>query len=90
LPLIATAMVARLGDAVRRTAHGGRKPGGTICARTTGCTTTCPPTCFLAGRVTSLLAGLGIVVLAGRLARRLAGPRAGLAAALLTAVGAAW
>jgi 4-amino-4-deoxy-L-arabinose transferase-like glycosyltransferase len=44
------------------------------------------PELLLAGRVMSLLAGLGLVLLAGRLGARLGGPRAGFAAALLAAL----
>jgi 4-amino-4-deoxy-L-arabinose transferase-like glycosyltransferase len=44
------------------------------------------PELLLAGRVMSLLAGLGLVLVAGRLAARFGGPRAGFAAALLTAL----
>jgi 4-amino-4-deoxy-L-arabinose transferase-like glycosyltransferase len=41
---------------------------------------------LLLGRVMSLLAGLGVVLLTGLLARRVAGPRAGLLAALAAAL----
>jgi len=85
LPLIATATAARLADPVRRTLRGGRSLADDLRSNN-GMYDDLSPDLLIAGRVTSLLAGLGIVVLAGRLARRLAGPRAGLAAALLTAV----
>jgi hypothetical protein len=78
LPLIATAAAARLSGRV----HDLRP--------LTEMYDDLSPDVLLAGRAMSLLAGLGIVLLAGRLAHRLAGPeagpRAGLAAALLTAL----
>jgi 4-amino-4-deoxy-L-arabinose transferase-like glycosyltransferase len=44
------------------------------------------PELLLTGRVMSLLAGLGLVLIAGLLATRFGGPRAGFAAALLAAL----
>jgi 4-amino-4-deoxy-L-arabinose transferase-like glycosyltransferase len=85
LPLLATAAAARLEDPFRRAAHGGRSLRDDLRA-TTEVYDDLSPELLLAGRVMSLLAGLGIVVLAGRLARRLAGARAGWAAALVTAL----
>lgn len=84
LPLIATATAARLGDPLRRTLRGGRSLADDLRSNN-GMYDDLSPDLLLAGRVMSLLAGLGIVVLAGRLGRRLAGPRVGMAAALLTA-----
>jgi 4-amino-4-deoxy-L-arabinose transferase-like glycosyltransferase len=85
LPLLVTATAARLYDPFRRAAHGGRSLRDDL-RPTDEAYDDLSPELLLAGRVMSLLAGLGIVGLAGRLARRLAGSRAGWAAALVTAL----
>jgi len=77
LPLVATAVSARL--------YGGRSLADGL-RPVTGVYDDLSPELLLLGRILSLLAGLGIVWLAGILGRRLAGPRAGWAAALLTAL----
>jgi 4-amino-4-deoxy-L-arabinose transferase-like glycosyltransferase len=78
LPLIVIAAAARLSAPFRNGLPDRRaSPGGYDLLS---------PEILLTGRLMTLLAALGIVALAGRLARRLAGPRAGWAAALLAAL----
>jgi hypothetical protein len=78
LPLIVIAAAARLSAPFRNGLPDGRvSPGGYDLLS---------PEILLTGRLMTLLVALSIVALAGRLARRLAGPRAGWAAALLAAL----
>jgi 4-amino-4-deoxy-L-arabinose transferase-like glycosyltransferase len=85
LPLLATAVSARLYTPVRRALFDGRSLADDL-RPVTGVYDDLSPELLLLGRVMTLLAGLGIVWIAGILGRRLAGPRAGWAAALLTAL----
>lgn len=93
LPLIAVAAAARLYDPFRRAAHGGRSLRDDLRPSSREYDILSPEILHVA-RLLDLFVGLGIVVLAGLLARRLIGsrmgsqdgPRAGWAAALLTAL----
>ena len=85
LPLIVTATAARLLDAVQRVlGHRGNLLAGLD--QGSGFYDLISPQLLVVGRLTSLLASLAVVAIAGLLARRLGGPRAGIAAALLCAV----
>jgi hypothetical protein len=85
LPLNAAAAAVRLYEPFHRAAHGGRSLIADLRPRG-GEYDLISSHLLLAARAENLLVALGIVALAGLLARRLAGARAGWAAALLTAL----
>jgi hypothetical protein len=82
LPLIAVASALRIYDPFRRAAHGGRSLRDDLPPLSREYDILSPEILFVA-RMVNLLVALAVVALAGLLARRLAGPRAGWTAALL-------
>jgi hypothetical protein len=85
LPALLVAACGRLFDSVVR-ASGRPSPGAQIPANDEIYDELEPYQFLLLARILSVALGLGTVVVAGQLARRMAGPRAGADAALLAAV----
>ncbi len=87
LPINLVAATARAADPLYRLAHGGRSIRDDLLTKADTYYDLLEPfELLLLGRVLSFLAGLGVVLVTGLLARRVAGPRAGLFAAFVAAL----
>lgn len=87
LPITLVAATARAADPLYRLEHGGRSIRDDLLTKAdTYYDMLEPYELLLLGRVLSFLAGLGVVLVTGLLARRVAGPRAGLFAAFTAAL----
>lgn len=87
LPINLVALTARAVDPLYRLEHGGRSIRDDLVTKAESYYDMLEPfELLLLGRVLSFLAGLGVVLAAGLLARRVAGPRAGLFAAFIAAL----
>jgi hypothetical protein len=90
LPITAVAVAARACDPIYRARHEGRPMGNDVLTRHGGYYDVLEPfEILLLGRILCFLAGLGVVLVTGLLARRVAGPRAGSWAGYLAAFTAA-
>ncbi|HWN42628.1 MAG TPA: glycosyltransferase family 39 protein [Thermoanaerobaculia bacterium] len=87
LPITAVAAAARAYDPIYRARHEGRPMRDDVLTGHDGYYDVLEPfEILLLGRILSFLAGLGVVLVTGLLARRVAGPRAGLLAAFTAAL----
>lgn len=87
LPITAVAAAAWAYGPIYRTRHEGRSLPNDVLAGPGGYYDVLEPfEILLLGRILSFLAGLGVVLVTGLLARRVAGPRAGLLAAFTAAL----
>lgn len=87
LPINLVAATARASDPLYRLEHGGRSFRDDLLTRADTYYDLLEPfELLLLGRVLSFLAGLGVVLVTGLLARRVCGPRAGLFAAFTAAL----
>lgn len=87
LPIHLVAAAAWIGDPLYRLEHGGRSFRDDLLTKADSYYDMLEPfELLLLGRTFSFLAGLGVVLVTGLLARRVAGPRAGLLAAFAAAL----